>query len=167
MQTTLAESTDSPLEVVDDLEELLAILPDAWRTGLGEAEGLDRLIEVVCDLGRTPEARFPDEVRALSVEPVTRRDLEAMGDRVGEFASDNRAGIERTLHRISALRNRRGAIVGLTCRVGRAVYGTIEPVRDVFESGPQRAPGRATGGRQDDAAARRGATSSPTIWTGG
>lgn len=123
------------MEVVDDLRELLAILPEAWRSGLGEYGDLDLLSEVVCDLGRCPEARFPDGVRVLAMEPVTRRDLDAMGDRVGDFASDNRAGIERTLHRISALRNRRGAIVGLTCRVGRAVYGTIDAVRDFVESG--------------------------------
>lgn len=135
MQTTLAESSDSALEVVDDLDELLEILPETWTRSLAEAGDLSRLIEVVCDLGRLPEARFPDGVRSLSEHSVTRRDLEVMCDRVGDFASDNRAGIERTLHRISALRNRRGAIVGLTCRVGRAVYGTIDAVRDFVESG--------------------------------
>jgi stage III sporulation protein SpoIIIAA len=132
---TLAESADSTLEVVDDLDELLEILPETWRRSLVEAGDLSRLIEVVCDLGRRPEARFPDGVRILAEQAVARRDLEVMGDRIGEFASDNRAGIERTLHRISALRNRRGAIVGLTCRVGRAVYGTIDAVRDFIESG--------------------------------
>jgi stage III sporulation protein SpoIIIAA len=133
--TTFAESTESPLEVVDDLDELLEILPQPWRQRLADSSDLDHLIEVVCDIGRLPEARFPSGVCALAEEAVTRRDLEAMGDRVGEFAADNRAGIERTLHRISALRNRRGAIVGLTCRVGRAVYGTIDAVRDFAESG--------------------------------
>ncbi len=135
MQETLAESPDSSLDVVDDLEQLLDILPEPWRRSLGSVSDLGRLNEVVCDLGRRPEARFPDAVRPLSDVPVTHGDLEAMSDRIGEFASDNRAGVERTLHRISALRNRRGAIVGLTCRVGRAVFGTIDAVRDFVESG--------------------------------
>jgi len=131
----LVESEETPLEVIDDLAELLAILPDEWREHLEATDDLGDLIEVVCDLGRCPEARFPDGVRPLSDEPVAREDLERIGARVGAFADDNRAGIERTLHRISALRNRTGAIVGLTCRVGRAVYGTIDAVRDFVESG--------------------------------
>ena len=57
----------------------------------------------------------------LGREPVTREDLDYVVSRVGEFAADNRAGIERTLHRISAIRNRQGKIIGLTCRIGRAV----------------------------------------------
>ncbi len=132
--TTLAESKDAP-EVIDDLDELIAILPDAWRQALAQMEDLGDLIEVVCDAGRLPEARFPAAVRTLAADVVTRADIEAVCAGVGHFSSDNRAGIERTLHRISALRNRRGDIVGLTCRVGRAVYGTIEAVRDFVESG--------------------------------
>jgi len=89
----------------------------------------------VLDLGRQPEARCPSRAIALSPEPIARDDLDYMIGRVGTFTSDNRAGIERTLHRISALRNRHGEIIGLTCRVGRAVYGTVEIVRDVIESG--------------------------------
>lgn len=135
MQTPLAESGDSPLQIIDDLPELLAVLPDGWRRTLVEMDGLELLIEVVCDLGRLPEARFSEGSRRLDTSPVTRTDLERMSADVGEFASDNRAGIERTLHRISALRNRRGAIVGLTFRVGRAVHGTIDAVRDFVESG--------------------------------
>lgn len=135
MRTTLAESGEASLAIIDDLDDLLAVLPEAWRKALSQDERIDRLIEVVCDLGRPPEARFPDGVRPLSANPVSGPDLESMTARVGEFASDNRAGIERTLHRISALRNRRGAVVGLTCRVGRAVYGTIDAVRDFVESG--------------------------------
>jgi stage III sporulation protein SpoIIIAA len=56
-------------------------------------------------------------------------------DHIGLFGDDNRAGIERTLHRISAIRNRSGKVVGLTCRIGRAVYGTIEIIADFVESG--------------------------------
>jgi stage III sporulation protein SpoIIIAA len=102
---------------------------------LGRIEALQTLVEVVCDLGRVPEARFPDRVTPLGREPVTREELDYVAARVGQFTKDNRAGIERTLHRISALRNRVGEVVGLTCRVGRAVYGTVEIVREVIEAG--------------------------------
>ncbi len=120
--------------VTDDLELLLGILPDALRRMLGERQDLDRLLEIVLDLGRLPEARFPERGEDLGNEPVSRADLAHVVGRVGRFGADNRAGIERTLHRISALRNRSGEVVGLTCRVGRAVYGTIDIVRDVIES---------------------------------
>src|SRR5207249_1270953 len=93
------------------------------------------LIEVVIDLGRPPEARFPNRAVNLSDSPITREDLDYVTHRVGAFTQDNRAGIERTLHRISAIRNRREIIVGLTCRVGRAVFGTVDILRDVVESG--------------------------------
>jgi stage III sporulation protein SpoIIIAA len=96
---------------------------------------VEELLEVVLDLGRPPEARFPSGTRPLLQRPTTRDDLDQVVDRVGEFTADNRAGIERTLHRVSALRNRRGEIVGLTLRVGRAVFGTIDLVRDLIESG--------------------------------
>jgi stage III sporulation protein SpoIIIAA len=66
---------------------------------------------------------------------VSEADLEHVASHVGQFGEDNRAGIERTLHRVSAIRNRRGRIVGLTCRVGRAVTGTAEIFRDIVESG--------------------------------
>ncbi|HEV7668654.1 MAG TPA: R3H domain-containing nucleic acid-binding protein [Thermoanaerobaculia bacterium] len=120
--------------VTDDLELLLGILPYAVRQALAQHQELDRLLEVVLDLGRLPEARFPARGEDLGTEPVSRADLAHVVERVGRFGSDNRAGIERTLHRISALRNRTGEVVGLTCRVGRAVYGTIDVVRDVIES---------------------------------
>ncbi len=87
------------------------------------------------DLGRPPEARFPDGEVILAETPVTESDLQYVTERVGEFGDDNRAGIERTLHRISAVRNRRGRVIGLTCRVGRAVYGTVALIRDVIEQG--------------------------------
>ncbi len=120
--------------VTDDLDLLLGILPPAVRDALQAREDLDRLLEIVLDLGRLPEARFPARGEDLGAEPVSRADLAHVVERVGRFGSDNRAGIERTLHRISALRNRAGQVVGLTCRVGRAVYGTIDIVRDVIES---------------------------------
>jgi len=126
---------DSQIEITDNLAELLAVLPVRLREELARSDALQTLIEVVCDVGRLPEARFPEGVKALAQHPVTREDLDYVAARVGTFTNDNRAGIERTLHRISALRNRVGEIVGLTCRVGRAVYGTVEVVRDVVESG--------------------------------
>jgi stage III sporulation protein SpoIIIAA len=119
----------------DDLPLLLDVLPQDIRHTLQQEKHLDRLIEVVCDLGREPEARFPDKVVLIEERQITLDDLEYVIQRVGEFGKDNRAGIERTLHRISAIRNRRGKIIGLTCRVGRAVFGTIDIIRDVIETG--------------------------------
>ncbi|HVN86905.1 MAG TPA: R3H domain-containing nucleic acid-binding protein [Candidatus Binatia bacterium] len=126
---------ESRIEITDNLDLLLGVLPPRVRQQLDAIPALDSLIEVVLDLGRPPEARFPSGVMTLNQGYVTREDLDFMVARVGAFTKDNRAGIERTLHRISALRNRFGEIVGLTCRVGRAVYGTVEIVRDVIESG--------------------------------
>jgi stage III sporulation protein SpoIIIAA/intein/homing endonuclease len=122
-------------EIVDDLDKLLAVLPPRIRTVLEQREDLSELLEVVLDLGRKPEARFPDKFVYLSDEPVTREDIDYVVERIGEFNRDNRAGIEGTLHRISCIRNRSGRIVGLTCRVGRAVFGTVNIIRDIVESG--------------------------------
>ena len=123
------------IKITDDLDLLLAVMPPPVRAALESRAGLDELLEVVLDLGRPPEARFPGRVQDLASEPVSRHDLAHVVARVGRFAKDNRAGIERTLHRISALRNRVGEVIGLTCRVGRAVYGTVAFVRDVIEAG--------------------------------
>ncbi len=123
------------LRVTDNLDELMAILPPDVVGALRAQEQLSELLEVILDLGRQPEARFPERFTFLSTRLVTFADLEYVASRVGEFGRDNRAGIERTLHRISAIRNRLGRIVGLTCRVGRAVYGTIDIIRDVVEEG--------------------------------
>ncbi|MCH8090282.1 MAG: AAA family ATPase, partial [Chloroflexi bacterium] len=98
-------------------------------------EDLEELLEVVLDLGRMPEARFPSGDVPLDDQEVTREDLEQVIEQVGEFGDDNRAGIERTLHRISAMRNRKGQVVGITCRVGRAVFGTIKIIEDLAFSG--------------------------------
>ena len=126
---------ETRVEVTDDLDELLAVLPPRVAEALRAHPHLAQVIEVVCDLGRAPEARFPDGVAPLAEAAVGREDLDYVAARIGQFNADNRAGIERTLHRISALRNRTGDIVGVTCRVGRAVYGTIDVVRDVVEAG--------------------------------
>jgi stage III sporulation protein SpoIIIAA len=121
--------------LTDDLDQLLTILPPAIRTSLTQHPQRQSLVEVVLDLGRLPEARFFGCVEYLSETPVTHADLEHCIKRVGTFGGDNRAGIEKTLHRISAIRNRSGAIIGLTCRVGRAVFGTIGLIRDLVETG--------------------------------
>ncbi len=122
-------------QLTDDLELLLAVMPPEVQRALAAREGAEPLIEVVLDLGRLPEARLPARGLDLSAEPVTREDIAHVVDRVGRFGKDNRAGIERTLHRISAMRNRLGDVVGLTCRVGRAVFGTVDILRDVIERG--------------------------------
>ena len=119
----------------DDIGSLLAVLPDKLRAVIDRHPEVDRILEVVLDLGRRPEARFPGATVFLDEQPVGRDDLAHITAQLGAFTSDNRAGIERTLHRISAIRNRAGDVVGLTCRVGRAVFGTVEIVRDVIESG--------------------------------
>jgi len=141
-QATLSQAEHSPLagnqmRVTDNLAQLLDILPPALRAALEEDDISTGLIEIVMDLGRDAEARFADG-RAVWLREgvaVTPEDIEYVTARVGMFGKDNRAGIERTLHRISAIRNRQGKVVGLTCRIGRAVYGTIDIIRDVVESG--------------------------------
>ncbi len=121
-----------PIAPADDLESLLAILPEGIRTSL-DSEGL---IEVVMDLGRKPEARYIDKRRVkISDLTVTQEDIDYAVERVGSFSGDNRAGIERTLHRISCIRNRTGKVIGLTCRIGRTVTGTINIIQDLVESG--------------------------------
>jgi stage III sporulation protein SpoIIIAA len=125
----------SPQRVTDDLDRLLAVLPPVVQRALAGPEQREGLLEVVLDLGRVPEARYPGRVLALGGDPIERSDLAAVLQRLGPFGGDNRAGIERTLHRISAIRNRTGDVVGLTCRVGRAVFGTVAMVRDLLDTG--------------------------------
>jgi stage III sporulation protein SpoIIIAA len=121
--------------IMNELQKLLEILPLKIQQALSHHPQRDRLVEVVLDLGRRPEARFPDGAEYLSEQPVTQVDLQAVIQAVGNFGADNRAGIEQTLHRISAIRNRKGEIIGLTCRVGRAIEGTITMIRDLVETG--------------------------------
>lgn len=118
----------------DDISSMLSILPEDLRSKLEpDSKGL---IEVVMDLGRKPEARYFDKTRkAISDKMVTQGDLDYAIERIGAFSGDNRAGIERTLHRISCIRNRTGKVIGLTCRIGRAISGTINIIRDLVESG--------------------------------
>ncbi|MBD2297887.1 AAA family ATPase [Nostoc sp. FACHB-87] len=123
------------MTIKDDLQKLLDILPQDLRQVLENHPQRDSLVEVVLDLGRRPEARFPNQAEYLSETPVTQAQIDDCIQRVGTFGGDNRAGIEQTLHRISAIRNRNGKIIGLTCRVGRAVFGTIGMIRDLVETG--------------------------------
>ena len=118
----------------DGLELLLDVMPPPIREVLETHAQRDTLIEVVLDLGRLPEARFPTQMESLSATPIQTEDIAYVVDHISMFGKDNRAGIERTLHRISAIRNRVGTIIGLTCRVGRAVLGTVDILRDVVES---------------------------------
>ena len=127
--------TSNRMQITDDLQQLLDILPEAIRSSIEQHPQRDSLIEVVMDLGRFPEVRFPNKAEYLFQTPVTKEQLDYCVERVGHFSGDNRAGIERTLHRISAIRNRPGEIIGLTCRVGRAVFGTIGMIRDLVETG--------------------------------
>jgi stage III sporulation protein SpoIIIAA len=122
-------------EITDDLDLLLSVMPPSLAEEIRRHKDFKELIEIVLDLGRRPEARFPGGAEFLSEIAVTRENLDYVTQHVGAFSEDNRAGIEKTLHRISALRNRHNAIIGLTCRVGRAVYGTADVIRDVIESG--------------------------------
>jgi stage III sporulation protein SpoIIIAA len=121
--------------ITDDLDALLDILPPHVRQPVCQQEDTSELLEVVLDLGRPPEARFPRREVVLNPKEVDETDIDYVVSRIGSFGDDNRAGIERTLHRISAIRNRKGRIVGLTCRVGRAIFGTIKVIEDLIESG--------------------------------
>jgi stage III sporulation protein AA len=120
---------------VDDLDLLIELLPEKIQEYLYNSKRLPDLYEIVLDAGRIPEVRFIDSVEKLAgFAEITIEQIDKVVEKAGAFNTDNRAGIERTLHRISAIRNRLGKIIGLTCRVGRAVFGTIEIVRDVIES---------------------------------
>jgi len=123
-------------EITSNIDLLLEALPPHIQESLrSRPEELDDLIEIVMDLGRLPEARYSESEHFISDREVTHDDIAYVTQRIGDFGEDNRAGIPRTLHRISAMRNRRGEIIGLTCRVGRAVFGTISIIRDLVETG--------------------------------
>ncbi|MCS7207811.1 MAG: AAA family ATPase [Dehalococcoidia bacterium] len=121
--------------IVDDLDALLATLPPRVQEALRRQPDLHDLIEVILDLGRPAQARFPNRDVDLDSQEVTEADIQHVVSRIGQFGDDNRAGIERTLHRISCIRNRTGKIVGLTCRVGRAVFGTVRVIEDLVRTG--------------------------------
>ena len=118
----------------DDLEKLIENLPFFLQEHLNKHNSRDQLIEIVLDLGRRPEARFVSGPEYLSQKIISWQDLDYTTKRISKFSNENRAGIERTLHRISCIRNRQFLINGLTCRVGRAIFGTISAIRDLLES---------------------------------
>lgn len=118
-----------------DLGAIIGKLPPAISVPVAKRDDNEDLLEVIMDLGRAPQARFPGETVELAPEEITAADLQYVIERIGAFGGDNRAGIERTLHRISSIRNRGGKIVGLTVRVGRAVYGTIRIIEDLVLTG--------------------------------
>jgi stage III sporulation protein SpoIIIAA len=119
--------------LADNLNQLLDILPEFISKPLQQNEARTQLIEIVLDIGRRPEARFAGETKYLSYKTIVWQDIEYILKRLGKFSGDNRAGIEKTLHRVSALRNRNGGVIGLTCRIGRAVFGTVNIICDLLE----------------------------------
>src|SRR5690606_3064539 len=121
--------------ITDNIQELKRVLPERIKTALDSLGNTENLLEIVLDLGREPTARFTDRETILAEGEVTHEELEDVVENIGQFDTDNRAGMERTLHRISAIRNRKGQVVGLTCRVGRAVYGTIDIIHDLSVTG--------------------------------
>ncbi|TET82532.1 MAG: AAA family ATPase, partial [Anaerolineales bacterium] len=121
--------------ITDNLNDLLGVLPPEITQKIYQINRHDDLLEVILDLGRVPTARYIDAEVALSEQEIQRENIDYVVKRIGEFDDDNRAGMERTLHRIAAIRNRHNHIVGLTCRVGRAVYGTIDIIQDLISSG--------------------------------
>ena len=131
----MAELVQPNRQIVDDLDAFIAALPERVAEKLRVDPNVSSLIEVVLDLGRAPEARFPDGYVRLADGEVTQSEIARVVETVGHFGDDNRAGIERTLHRMSVIRNRAGDPVGLTCRVGRAVFGSVRLIHDLVESG--------------------------------
>nr|ARW60228.1 hypothetical protein [Laurencieae sp.] len=121
--------------IADDLDKLLDILPDFVKNPLNNHVNKKFLIEIVMDLGRKPEARFPDGPEYLSEISISWNDLDYCIKKIPHFSGDNRSGIECTLHRISSIKNRKGNIIGLTCRVGRAIFGTASMIRDLLYFG--------------------------------
>ena len=129
------ELADPNAQIVDNLDAFIDILPQEIAETLRKREDIGELVEVILDLGRNPEARFPGQNVVLSDVEVTREQIAQVVENVGHFGDDNRAGIERTLHRISVMRNRAGEAVGLTCRVGRAVFGSVRLIEDLIRLG--------------------------------
>ena len=124
----------SQKKITDDLDALLGILPPKIAERITEVNDSANLLEVILDLGRLPAARFLKGEVIIGENEITREEIDFVVSQLGEIDADNRGGLERTLHRIAAIRNRRGEIVGLTCRVGRAVYGTTDIIKDLVES---------------------------------
>ena len=122
------------MSISNDLDRLIANLPTFLQEPLNQHPYKDQLIEIVLDLGRRPEVRFTTGTEYLSRKIISWQDIDSITKEISKFSNENRAGIERTLHRISCIRNRKFLINGLTCRIGRAVFGTISVIRDLLES---------------------------------
>lgn len=120
--------------IADDLNVLLATMPPSIQRAIEQQQDVSNLLEIILDLGRLPEARFANRDVYLDSTEVTDDDIQYVVSRLSPFGDDNRAGIERTLHRLSAMRNRNGEIIGLTCRVGRAIFGTVRVLEELVES---------------------------------
>jgi stage III sporulation protein SpoIIIAA len=120
--------------ITDDIDKLRSILPPSINRALDKNGDTENLLEIILDLGRVPTARYLSGEVVLSEKEINRLELDAIAKKL-HFDADNRAGLPRTLHRISAIRNRRGEVVGVTCRVGRAVYGTIDILEELVKSG--------------------------------
>lgn len=118
----------------NDFEKLIENLPFFLQENLKKHSYHDQLIEIILDLGRRPEARFSFGPEYLSQKIISWQDLDYVTKRLSKFSNENRAGIERTLHRISCIRNRQFLINGLTCRIGRSIFGTVSVIRDLLES---------------------------------
>ena len=123
------------MNVDEDLDKLLETFPSFIKQHVNDHFYKDKIIEIVLDLGRRPEVRLSTGPEYLSQKIISWQDLEYTTKRISKFSNENRAGVERTLHRISCVRNRQFLITGLTCRIGRAVFGTISLARDLLESG--------------------------------
>ncbi|XP_011024363.1 PREDICTED: uncharacterized protein ycf45 [Populus euphratica] len=128
-------STSSSVNSNSELDLFLELLPWRMKSELSRHREIGELIEVVMDLGRKPIARFPSGDFVICEQPVRHEDLKHAISKVGDFSDDNRSGIDSSLHRISAIRNRKMQIIGLTCRVGRAISGSAEIIRDLVEGG--------------------------------
>lgn len=123
------------LQFQNDLDRLIEILPPKVTRNIDKGS-LDDAIEIVLDIGRIPEVRHGDGmINYLGSQNITEEDILYTTQRIPEFTNDNRSGIAGTLHRISAIRNRQGKIIGLTCRIGRVITGTIDCIRDFVVQG--------------------------------
>ena len=134
LNEVIKSPNSNDISAEDELAMLLHRLPVyIQKNAMQKSNGI--LLEVVLDLGRNPELRFSDTTVTLDEYEVTKEDISFVTQQIGSFGADNRAGIERTLHRISALRNRAGLIIGLTCRIGRAIQGTASLIEDIVREG--------------------------------
>ena len=128
--------TETVIHFDEDVQRMLCILPQSLQEFLNSHASLSELIEVVMDIGHVPTVRFDHgHERLTHFNAINQADIDMIVEQVGDFNSDNRAGIEATLHRISAIRNRQGKILGLSLRIGRAVIGSIKLIEDLVKEG--------------------------------